>query len=225
MPLFRPNQNSRSQQVLALFFGALACLTTLHMSAAESVAAESVIEEATDEAAVMMKKEVMMQKKEMMRKKAMMDASANTDISDGHACNPNGIALAGIDVVSYHNPTGPLMGNSDYTALHDGLTYRFISEAHLNMFVAAPKDYLPSYLGWCATSLAAGALTCPNPLNYKLEDGKLLLFETTGFTNGQDLWNADPLDYRRRADKNRDGFLSSAVGASELPAAPESAQL
>ena len=95
----------------------------------------------------------------------------------------------------------------------------------LNMFVAAPENFLPSYLGWCATSLAAGALTCPNPLNYKLEDGKLLLFETTGFTNGQDLWNADPLDYRRRADKNRDGFLASLVGESEMQETPESAQL
>jgi len=135
---------------------------------------------------------------------------ANTDITKTHTCNPNGIALAGIDVVSYHKPTGPLMGNKEFSALHDGLTYRFVSEAHLNLFVAAPQNFLPSYLGWCATSLAAGALTCPNPLNYKLENGTLLLFETTGFTNGQDLWNADPLEYRRRADRNRDGFLSSA---------------
>ena len=224
MPLFRPNHSSGSPWALTLFLGALACLTALQISAAQSVTTdslttESAAQELADEAAVMMKKT------EMMKKRAMMKESANVDISNGHACNPNGIALAGIDVVSYHKPTGPLMGNSDYTALHEGLTYRFISEAHLNMFVAAPENFLPSYLGWCATSLAAGALTCPNPLNYKLEDGKLLLFETTGFTNGQDLWNADPLDYRRRADKNRDGFLASLVGESEMQETPESAQL
>ena len=218
MPLFRPNQSSRSPWAFALFLGALAFLTALQISAAQSVPTDSITnkpaaKELADEAAVMMKKTEMMNKAQMMEKRAMMKESANADISNGRACNPNGIALAGIDVVSYHKPTGPLMGNSDYTALHEGLTYRFISEAHLNMFVAAPENFLPSYLGWCATSLAAGALTCPNPLNYKLEDGKLLLFETTGFTNGQDLWNADPLDYRRRADKNRDGFLSSALGA------------
>lgn len=179
MPLFRPQTLGKSPRLLVLFFGALACLTTLQSSAAESVN----------------------QTKE----------SSTIDIRNGHACNPDGVALAGIDVVSYHKPTGPLMGNSDYTAEHNGLTYRFVSEAHLNLFVVAPENFLPSYLGWCATSIAAGALTCPNPLNYKLENGTLLLFETTGFTNGQDLWNADPLDYRRRADKHRDRFLSSTV--------------
>lgn len=149
----------------------------------------------------------------LMMKKPM---TAGNDIFDVHACNTDGIALSGVDVVSYHKPTGPLIGNTNFTQEHQGLTYHFVSQEHAELFVAAPQRYLPSYLGWCATSIAIGALTCPNPLNYKLENGQLLLFETTGFTNGQDLWNADPLDYRRRADRNRDKFVSpnsTTVGA------------
>ena len=142
-----------------------------------------------------------------MTKKTMLSSS---DITDEHACNADGIALAGIDVVSYHTATGPLIGNPAFSVLHNGLTYRFLSEEHLHLFIATPVKYQPKYLGWCATSLAVGALTCPNPLNYKIENGELLLFETTGFTNGQDLWNADPLDYRRRADRNKDNFLSKS---------------
>lgn len=137
---------------------------------------------------------------------------AGSNIHNSQACNANGIALAGIDVVSYHKPSGPLMGNADYAVSHDNLTYHFLSAVHAKEFSADPDRYLPRYLGWCATSLAVGALTCPNPLNYKLENGGLLLFETTGFTNGQNLWNADPLDYRRRADKNRDAFLQMSDG-------------
>jgi len=132
---------------------------------------------------------------------------AGSDILNSRVCNSSGIALAGIDVVSYHKPSGPLIGNAEYKVTHNDLSYHFMSAAHAAEFSADPERYLPKYLGWCATSLAVGALTCPNPLNYKLENGELLLFETTGFTNGQNLWNADPLDYRRRANKNRDAFL------------------
>lgn len=151
-----------------------------------------------------------------MMKKPMM---AGADIHNRQACSTNGVALAGIDVVSYHMATGPLIGSPEFSREHAGLTYRFLSQQHADLFVASPEKYLPSYLGWCATSLAIGALTCPNPLNYKLENGQLLLFETTGFTNGQDLWNADPLDYRRRADRNQDGFLQSNGATDEDPLA------
>lgn len=150
----------------------------------------------------------------LMMKKPML---AGADIYDVNACNIDGLALSGVDVVSYHTPTGPLVGNPEFTKNYNELTYRFISQAHADQFAAAPQKYLPSYLGWCATSLAVGALTCPNPLNYKLENGQLLLFETTGFTNGQDLWNADPQDYRRRADRNRDKFISSKTPSDGTP--------
>ncbi len=152
---------------------------------------------------------------EMAAKKAMMarePMAANADIRNHRACNTSGIALSGIDVVSYHKPTGPLMGNSEFTVSHEGLIYHFLSAAHAAEFSADKDRYLPKYLGWCATSLAVGALTCPNPLNYKLENGELLLFETTGFTNGQSLWNADPLGYRQRANQNRDTFLNMPGG-------------
>ena len=153
--------------------------------------------------------------KEMAAKNAMMTQKpmmAGADIRNHRACNASGIALAGIDVLSYHKPTGPLIGNAEFAVTHNGLTYHFLSAAHAAEFAADKDKYLPRYLGWCATSLAVGALTCPNPLNYKLENGALLLFETTGFTNGQTLWNADPLDYRRRANLNRDAFLNTPGG-------------
>ena len=150
----------------------------------------------------------MMAKKQMaMTKRAMPDAS----IHSIDACSPNGVALAGIDVVSYHKPTGPLIGSAEHTVTHNGLSYRFLSAAHAAEFQADPDRYLPQYFGWCATSLAIGTLTCPNPLNYKIENGVLLLFETTGFTNGQHVWNTDPLDYRRRANTNRDTFLKESA--------------
>ena len=131
-------------------------------------------------------------------------------VNDAQACAPSGVALAGIDVVSYYKASGPLMGSSEFSSDYQGLSYQFISAAHQLEFAEDPASYLPRYMGWCATSLALGGLTCPNPLNYKLENGVLLLFETTGFTNGKLVWNSDPRDFRSRADANLIKFLDGA---------------
>lgn len=206
---------------LALVVALMSGLFTHDTSAAKSTASapgesSNVISESL--AAPMTTKEMAtkeMAEKEMAEKTAMMaiePMAANADIRNHRACNTSGIALSGIDVVSYHKPTGPLMGNSEFTVTHEGLSYYFLSAAHAAEFSADKDRYLPKYLGWCATSLAVGALTCPNPLNYKLENGELLLFETTGFTNGQSLWNADPLGYRQRADQNREILLNQPGG-------------
>ena len=68
-------------------------------------------------------------------------------------------------------------------------------------------QYLPSYGGWCAISLALGGLTCPDYNIFKIENGELLLFEVAAFTNGLALWNTDPPGYRKKADTNYDRFM------------------
>ena len=117
-------------------------------------------------------------------------------------CAPEGVALGGFDVVSYHSAEAPVQGEADITVEHDGFVYRFVSEANRDLFVADPIGYLPRYLGWCATTLAMGRLACPDFTNYKIEDGSLLLFELAGFTNGRLVWDSDPSGFRRRADAN-----------------------
>lgn len=115
-------------------------------------------------------------------------------------CSADGVALGGFDVVSYFEPGGPVAGRRELAVAHAELTYVFASEAHRAAFVAAPARFLPAYGGWCATTIAHGALRCPDFRNFKIEDGRLLLFETTGFTNGRAVWDSDPAGYRRRAD-------------------------
>ncbi len=117
-------------------------------------------------------------------------------------CAPDGIALGGYDVVSYFADDGPYFGKPEYAAEHDGLTYLFANTENLSKFQADRKRYLPRYGGWCAATLSTGALTCPEYTNFKIEDGSLLLFEHSGFTNGLTLWNTDPLAHRQRADQN-----------------------
>jgi len=125
-----------------------------------------------------------------------------------HPCSPDGVAVGGYDLVSYHQPGGPLMGSTDIKLQREGLTYRFSSEENLALFLASPPTYLPRYQGWCATALAIGRLVCPDYTNFKIEDGQLLLFELVGFTNGRTLWNSDPVSFKTRADNNASKLLN-----------------
>jgi hypothetical protein len=47
-----------------------------------------------------------------------------------------------------------------------------------------------------------GRLVCPDYTNFKIEDGRLLLFEIAGFTNGRTIWDSDPTGFRQQADAN-----------------------
>ena len=128
-------------------------------------------------------------------------ASAEAPV-DQPVCAPDGVAVGGYDLVSYHQANGPLAGSEALSQQLNGLTYRFSSQDNLATFREAPQRYLPVYQGWCAATLAMGRLLCPDYTNFKLEDGRLLLFELAGFTNGRALWNSDPSGFRKRADAN-----------------------
>lgn len=122
--------------------------------------------------------------------------------AERHSCAPDGIGAGGFDLLSYHAEGGPKQGLAEFTVQHEGLAYRFVDASNVAIFSAAPDKYLPVYQGWCATSLALGRLVCPDYGNYKLENGRLLVFELAGFTNGRTLWNTDPAGFRLRADAN-----------------------
>lgn len=122
--------------------------------------------------------------------------------AETHPCSPDGIGAGGFDLVTYHQPGGPKPGRAEFTVQHASLQYRFINADNAARFLSAPDKYLPVYQGWCATTIALGRLTCPDYSNYKLENGRLLVFELAGFTNGRTLWNTDPIQFRLRADAN-----------------------
>ena len=128
--------------------------------------------------------------------------SSSLSAQDYDICAPDGIALGGYDVVSYFADDGPYFGKPEHAAEHNGLTYLFANVENLSSFKADRKRYLPRYGGWCAATLSTGALTCPEYSNFKIEDGSLLLFEHSGFTNGRTLWDTSPLEHRQRADQH-----------------------
>lgn len=121
---------------------------------------------------------------------------------DPSVCAPDGIAVGGYDLVSYHHADGPQPGLVEFVVEQGEFRYLFVSERNKELFQQNPDRYLPEYSGWCAITLALGRLTCPDYSNFQIEDGKLFLFETTGFTNGRVLWNSDAPGFRVKADNN-----------------------
>jgi len=119
-----------------------------------------------------------------------------------NACQQNGIAVGGYDLVSYRQEDGPVIGSVEFAIDHNGLTYHFANESNLTKFRGNPERFLPEYHGVCAIALAHGRVICPDYDNFKIEDDRLLLFEITGFTNGRTLWDSMPFEFRKKADSN-----------------------
>ncbi len=121
---------------------------------------------------------------------------------DRTMCARNGVAVGGLDLVSYRHPGGPVPGTPDISVEFNGFTYQFATQSNLDTFRGDPERYLPAYAGFCAITLALGRVTCPEYSNFKIEDDRLLVFEVTGFTNGRTLWDTDPEEFRSKADEN-----------------------
>lgn len=122
-------------------------------------------------------------------------------------CSKDGVAVGGYDLISYGNADGLHFGSAEFRVEYGGGVYLFESAANREKFLLDPIQYLPRYGGWCAISMALGRKICPDNSNFKIEDGDLLLFELTAFTNGRSLWNTNSEKYRQQADVNYKRFM------------------
>ncbi|MGF1484148.1 MAG: YHS domain-containing (seleno)protein [Opitutales bacterium] len=109
------------------------------------------------------------------------------------------IGVQGYDLVSYHQPTGPVRGSGFHVAEHKGVSYMFANAENKATFQAKPEEYLPAYGGYCAFGVAVGQKFPVNPLRYKLVDGKLYL-NLDGDIQAK--WNEDVAGHIKKADAN-----------------------
>ena len=106
-----------------------------------------------------------------------------------HYNQKNGVMLDGTDVVSILN-NKPCDGDQKWNAKHNGLTYYFCSEKNKSTFEKNPEKYIPAFGGWCAYALAEEPQKVSiNPENYKVVNGKLLLFYNAWGVNTLEKWN------------------------------------
>lgn len=111
--------------------------------------------------------------------------------------NADGVMLHGHDPVAYFTEDAAVKGKDSTTARHDGVTYKFSSAEHREMFEANPAKYVPAYGGHCAMGAAMGLKLDVKPELYKVVDGKLYL---NVHEKAQKRWLTDVPGHIARAD-------------------------
>ena len=93
--------------------------------------------------------------------------------SDGADAN---LMLKGHDPVAYFTDGKPVAGRPDIKAEHEGVTYRFASAEHRELFVKEPDKYAPQFGGFCSNGIAYAIPWGGDPDTWKIIDGRLYIF-------------------------------------------------
>jgi YHS domain-containing protein len=118
---------------------------------------------------------------------------------------PSGIAIRGTDTVAYFTQGKPVAGSDTFTTQWQGATWKFASQEHLDLFIAAPEKYAPQFGGYCAYGVFKGQLVKIEPENWTIIEDKLYL----NFNDGiQKTWEKDPQRYIKAANLGFDKLLS-----------------
>lgn len=112
-----------------------------------------------------------------------------------------GYVAEGYDVTEYFNNKA-VEGNKNFTATHDGVKFKFASQANLDKFKASPDKFIPQYGGYCAYAIAdKGKKVSVDPETFEIRDGKLYLFYNSWGTNTLEKWQEEgPEKLRGQAD-------------------------
>jgi YHS domain-containing protein len=99
-------------------------------------------------------------------------ATHNT-VSDGADAK---LMLKGHDPVAYHTQGKPVPGNPAIKADHEGVTYRFATEANRAAFTKEPARYAPQFNGFCSNGMVYAIPLGGNHDNFRVINGKLYMF-------------------------------------------------
>jgi hypothetical protein len=86
-----------------------------------------------------------------------------------------GVAVGGYDPVAYFREGKPVKGREDLTIEHEGVRWRFASEANRDAFKAEPANFAPQYGGYCAWAVSRGYTAKGDPNAWSVVDGRLYL--------------------------------------------------
>ena len=106
-----------------------------------------------------------------------MVSTASAQVMDGREFNAdeNGLAIEGYDPVAYFTLGEATLGSPGIAAVHNGITFHFVSEEHRQLFAEDPEAYLPAYGAWCAWAASRDSLATIDPLAFVVHDGRLFL--------------------------------------------------
>ncbi len=113
-----------------------------------------------------------------------------------------GVALEGYCPVAYFAAGKAIRGKAEFARDHDGVTYWFVSEDARRLFDKDPAKYVPAYGGWCAFGMAVEDKFPVDPTNFKIVNGRLMLFLKNRNVDALKLWNdGNESELTAKADK------------------------
>ncbi|MFC3703761.1 YHS domain-containing (seleno)protein [Devosia honganensis] len=108
---------------------------------------------------------------------AMVGQSAAQSLAGYVQTDPlTGLAMGGMDPVSYFTEAAPLPGRAEFEFAWMGAPWLFANAANLEVFRRHPEIYAPQYGGHGAMSMARGFVSDADPLIYAVFKRRLYLF-------------------------------------------------
>ena len=123
------------------------------------------------------------------RASVLADEGPSRAYVDSHNVPYHGVALDGYCPVAYFAVNKPVRGKSEHASIHDGITYYLVSAEAKQAFDAEPEKYVPAYGGWCAFGMSVEDKFPVDPRNFKIVDGRLMLFLKNPGVDARTLWN------------------------------------
>ena len=115
------------------------------------------------------------------------------------------VAASGYDPVAYFTEGKPVEGDSGFEMEWNGATWRFASQANLDVFKANPEAYAPQFGGYCAWAVSQGYTASTVPEAWRIVDGKLYLNYSKGV---QATWEQDIPGNIAKGKQNWPGVLN-----------------
>lgn len=109
-----------------------------------------------------------------------------------------GLAIGGIDPVSYFTDSLAVRGSADFEAVSNGAIWRFAKESNRAFFLANPDVYEPRFGGYDPVGVASGKTVAGVAQIWMIHGDRLYLF---GREDSRDAFAADPARYLREADQ------------------------
>lgn len=120
------------------------------------------------------------------------------------------LMLNGHDPVAYFTMGKHIEGRAIIKAEHDGVTYRFISDEHRQLFIKSPDKFQPQYGGFCANGIAYGIPWGGDADTWKIIEGRLYIF------GGAASMKYFLMDEKRNLELAENYWQSEVKGASAL---------
>lgn len=100
-----------------------------------------------------------------------------------------GAAIHGIDPVAYFDNLGPVAGSEKNRLMWRNAVWFFSNVQNMSLFERDPYQFAPQYGGYCALSLAQGAVSKTEPDAWAIHAGKLYLTHSVA---ARDRWQQTP---------------------------------